>query len=70
MIFIVEKDGTQERIEAMSFIHAENIVKNPAIQAGETVIDVKYGDQSGTSVIVTEQNGQIITRRIYLSSKS
>lgn len=71
MEYIVETlqngEKTQEKIEARNFVEAENIVKNPALQNGEKVIDVLYGDMSssGVSIIRTIIGDVNIERRIY-----
>lgn len=63
---IIKGEKTQTRIEAENFVAAENMVRNPALQNGEKVIDVKYGDVTGTSVIHTVIE---IERRIYPAKK-
>jgi len=63
---IIKGEKTQTRIEARNFIEAENMVRNPAIQNGEKVVDVQYGDNTGVSVI---QSIIEIERRIYLAKK-
>lgn len=71
MEFIVETiingGKTQKRIDAENFVAAENMVRNPALQNGETVIDVLYGDMSssGVSIIRTIIGDSNIERRIY-----
>lgn len=59
---IIKGEKTQARIEAENFVAAENMVRNPALQNGEKVIDVKYGDVTGTSIVYTVIE---IERRIY-----
>ena len=63
---IIKGEKTQARIGAENFVAAENMVRNPALQNGEKVIDVKYGDVTGTSVIHTVIE---IERRIYPAKK-
>jgi len=63
---IIKGEKTQTRIEAENFVAAENMVRNPALQNGEKVIDVKYGDVTGTSVVYTVIE---IERRIYPAKK-
>lgn len=63
---IIKGEKTQARIEAENFVAAENMVRNPALQNGEKVIDVKYGDVTGTSVVYTVIE---IERRIYPAKK-
>lgn len=70
MEFIVETiiggKKTKEKIEADSFITAENMVRNPALQNGEKIIDVQYGDVTGTSIVHSVIE---IQRRIYPAKK-
>lgn len=66
---IVSGKKTQSLVKANTFSEAETLVKTPAIQQGEKVINVEYGDRnrSGVSVIETVIGDVNIERRIYIS---
>ena len=66
---IVSGKKIQSSVKANTFTEAEILVKTPAINQGEKVIDVQYGDMnnSGVSVIKTVIGDFNIERRIYLS---
>ncbi len=68
---IIARNKTQSSIKASTFSEAEILVKTSAINQGEKVIDVQYGDinNSGVSVIETVIGDFNIERRIYLSKK-
>lgn len=66
---IIEGKKTQSSVKANTFSEAEILVKTPAIQQGEQVTDVQYGDinRSGVSVIKSVIGDFNIERRIYPS---
>lgn len=67
VITTIGSERTKAYIEAPSLIAAENEVKNPALQNGEQIVDVIYGDTTGTSIIKTSFQDKNIERQIFLS---
>jgi len=68
VITTIGSDRTRDYIEAVSLIDAEDQVKK-ALQGGEEIADVIYGDIIGTgvSIIKTRFQDKNIERQVFLS---